>query len=288
MKSVFKILPIVTAVAALSFSVSSFAGGNNNGEDNHNNGDDNKNSDTTDLHFKKNLDLSVDYKVNGTAHVNGDITVNQNAMAISDTNQNLSDIKIDNKGSTKEDAKIDKNSFNNANGNIGVNVGSGQGFEQANSLSMAIIPVKAGASTAVDAEAFTNQTMNLGKHEKSSVKNHGSNNYSSVHDNAFQHTTGVIGVNVGSGQLFEQSNSLVIGDGSIVLGTATSKTVQNLNDLKIDNKELENSYCNYNTPVSNDCASISDYAFANASGNISVNVGAGQGFAQSNSTAVAN
>ena len=159
------------------------------------------------------------------------------------------------------DAHAKDSTFEHAYGNIGANIAAGGQNQQANNL------FALENDTKVDAHYHQNQAFTLSIDTE--------NNNASVEDDAFNYAHGNIGVNVASGAMNQQSN------GAVVMTAAPD------NDLNHINTSIsQGNFANLNIASNSDFAAVKDCAFANAYGNIGVNVASGVGNQQANSLVV--
>jgi hypothetical protein len=109
---------------------------------------------------------------------------------------------------TSNSASIGGNAFENASGNIGVNVASGDDNEQLNGLAAATTDdnVYATATTSTDQGSSDNHTLNTSSREFCGIELMSNN--ASLSGNAFEGASGNIGVNVAAGSGNLQANTL--------------------------------------------------------------------------------
>lgn len=148
---------------------------------------------------------------------------------------------------------VANNAFQNASGNIGVNAAGGNANQQANSLFVdnslsAGFPFTGTYSQYVSGAAITDNNNTV-------------TNTAFIGDNAFQHASGNMGVNIASGNVNEQLNGATIVSGAD-LSSSVSTITQTLGTWSIGG-------------TGNDTAFIDNNAFQYASGNIGVNVSSG-------------
>lgn len=168
-------------------------------------------------------------------------------------------------GCGNQNAYIEGHAFDHAKGNIGVNVAAGNGNQQLNSLTIA----STNAAQNVDIE----QTQGAADDTVWGNSYEGSgNNWADIANNAFNHVSGNVGVNVAAGNGNQQANraEVLTMDSN---GAQSSTIHQSQAGLDTDRSD-------------NNTAYLSDNAFQNASGNIGVNVAAGNGNQQANSLTV--
>lgn len=158
-------------------------------------------------------------------------------------------------------AVVQDNAFQHASGNIGLNVASGNTNMQAN-----IAYIDAGSPTFVFSGTFNQYTSNedLGSLFSGA-------NTARVKDNAFQHASGNIGANVASGDQNSQINGLMVAENSTQVAKAS------ITQTEFD---TNGSVSGLNSGV------IQDSAFQHASGNIGLNVAAGNLNQQANEAVI--
>lgn len=166
-------------------------------------------------------------------------------------------------------ARLNGDAGQNASGNIGVNISSGTANVQDNAAALASVDSSFvfGSSSSyvgVGQANALNSTENMG------VRNEGR-----IGDNAFKGASGNIGVNVAAGTGNGQKNTMAASVTSLGNVSASIMSAQASGGNTVLNA------CSENT------ASIGNSAFANASGNIGVNVTSGTGNLQSNSLSMA-
>lgn len=158
-------------------------------------------------------------------------------------------------------AYIEGHAFSHASGNIGVNVAAGNGNQQMNSLTIA----------STNASQNTDYEQTQGYNSGNSYENSGSQ-WADIDNNAFDHAKGNIGVNVAAGNGNQQANRA-----EVLLSDSNGSQANTVNQSQYN---LDASGSDSNT------AYISTNAFQNASGNIGVNLAAGNGNQQANSLTV--
>ncbi|MHB8305956.1 MAG: hypothetical protein ACYDEU_08115 [Vulcanimicrobiaceae bacterium] len=159
-------------------------------------------------------------------------------------------------------ATIKDSAFQWATGNIGANVASGDGNQQANS--MYIDQGHTGFSLFSGAVQL----------QKNNRVEDSSDQRATITDSAFYGAKGNMGVNVAAGNLNQQSNAAVILNQDQLNGLVAG-ALQGAQGAH---------YCNSD----DNHASISDSAFEYASGNVGVNVAGGNGNQQANSLVINN
>lgn len=157
-------------------------------------------------------------------------------------------------------ASIDNHAFAHAHGSVGANVASGNGNQQMNQL---VVAMTGGASSDIHQRS--------GGDEGGNTYDGSGDNQAYIDNHAFDYAHGNIGVNVAGGNGNQQANRALI--------LASSNGSQSSG---IDQKQRGmESFCS-----DGNNAGISNNAFANAMGNIGVNVAAGNGNQQANSLIV--
>jgi len=164
-----------------------------------------------------------------------------------------------------------------AEGNLGMNVASGSLNVQDNAAALA----------AADAESVFGYSVSMVQVGQSSTGNsftsNNVQNNAGIGEGAFAGASGNIGVNVAAGTGNSQKNSLAAttGPGDVTVALASSEQLAQCNTIRDEGKHGK--HFAYNTNVS----SLDDGAFNGASGNIGVNLAAGNGNLQSNSLSMA-
>jgi len=211
MKSQFKNTPIALAMAAMFLSPIAFAD-NNEGQ-----GGGDRNHDP--VRIKKDISVKQDVKTEGRVYVDGDIYIDSSSMAVVDDKQVSIHNEVNNTESTNT-STVNGNALNNASGNIGLNVTSGDNNQQANAaaLSAADSSFVFGSS---DAEIFATQAN--GGNE---AYNLGHTNASTLGGNALANASGNIGINISAGDSNQQKNDLAASVAVARMGTATVKVDQ--------------------------------------------------------------
>ncbi len=151
--------------------------------------------------LKKKVSVEKDLKYKGKVAINGNITANGLGMAVVENNQG----SVYNSGSNyyhNNNASISDAAFQNAAGNIGVNVAAGDNNAQANSAALAAIDAEFAFGSG-DAEIFSNQTSMTNY-----TSNYASTNTAGIGGDAFAGASGNIGVNVASGNNNVQANNM--------------------------------------------------------------------------------
>ncbi len=157
-------------------------------------------------------------------------------------------------------AAIEDYAFAGASGNVGANVASGNANQQSNA---AFVGTNGEGMVVISGTSQSNG----GNHVWESEHNH-----ASVHDNAFNMASGNIGANVAAGNGNQQANSLY-------LNTASTENVA----IAV---AFQRNGGNHVMDSGRQRAGIYDHAFGGASGNIGVNVAAGNLNQQSNAAVV--
>jgi len=204
----------------------------------------------------------------------GNINQQQNAAFI------VADDRLDTEGITSEQyadynacdscggnvAYVEGHAFDHANGNIGVNVTNGNGNQQINSLTI--------ASTSGSQNTSFEQTQGGNDYGDAygNEYNDSGNNSADIDLNAFNHVKGNVGVNVSAGNGNQQANraEILLSDSN---GAQSNTIEQEQYGLSANGSDSNTAY-------------LSTNAFQNASGNIGVNVAAGNANQQANSLTV--
>jgi len=157
-----------------------------------------------------------------------------------------------------QSAGVSGNAFAHASGNIGVNVTAGNGNQQMNSLTL--------ASTNASQNTNFQQTSAYDTYDYSGNQN------AYIADNAFNHVDGNVGVNVSAGNGNSQLNRA-----EVLLSDSNGNDTNTIGQTQ---------YSVSANAADNNTAAISGNAFQNATGNIGVNLAAGNGNQQANSLTV--
>ncbi len=166
-------------------------------------------------------------------------------------------------------AGIGSNALQDAAGNIGVNMASGANNQQGNSTALSYVSHgRHWASAAAAADQLSVSNIASDTHTTDS---------SFINGNAAQNASGNIGINVATGVQNQQQNGLALVSvaSNHAMATASAPVSQM-------------AYANLGgTVASTYASSVSGNALQNASGNIGLNVAAGNGNQQSNTMAIA-
>lgn len=262
------------------------------------------NSHSNSVTISKHVSLASDVSISGDPKLSGALNINAAAVAIEEGSQSSVGNAVLNQDATSNTSTIDGKVGSKSSGNIGTNVASGDNNAQANSAAIAAAGAGAGTSTLstqnctshdcnnggdpsansggmADAEAFADQAAAFDM-----SGNAGTTNSSHVGGNAFKGASGNIGVNVASGDDNQQLNGLAASTTkNNVYATATASTDQHSLGNFTANEAGGLNYCDEQSTTNT--ASLSGNAFANASGNIGVNVAAGTGNMQANTLSMA-
>jgi len=215
----FKIAPLALAIGALSFSTVSSA--EYWGED----GDS--------ATVNKEVNVALDWGIEGTTYIGGRINVDRMGMAIIDDTQSSTDNVVDNVGSTNSSSMGDS-ALRDASGNIGVNIAAGDNNVQGNSAALAasdagfVFGKRKGRyrtpshGSAADAEVFGKQSAFW-----NNTYNTGHKNKASMGASALRGASGNIGVNIAAGNNNVQKNALAGSVGFGALAVATVNVDQN-------------------------------------------------------------
>ena len=170
--------------------------------------------------------------------------------------------------SNTNDAYIRDNALQNAKGNISVNAAAGEGNQQQNGLAVSVSNAPLANATAVvfGVQATVGNTYSYDD----------ASNEAEIEDQGLQNAAGNISVNIAAGAGNQQGNSTAIAVSNKGLANATAVAIQ----VAAFNTTTDNDD-NYNE------AALEQNALQNASGNIAVNLAAGNGNQQSNSLAIA-
>jgi hypothetical protein len=249
----------------------------------------------------KKVALSSNININGDPNVNGNISIDAAAVALSNSTQNSSDNSVKNEAAVANSSNISGDVGNGASGNLGVNQASGDFNAQGNSAAIADAgsassndasftfncewsgcggdPSQAGGMA--DAETFANQTLK-GAH----TTNQGTTNTANISGSAFDNVSGNVGVNQASGDNNEQLNSLAAATtSSNVYALATSTLDQEWSGNKVANDPYDEG-CFYQQATTN-TTNLSGDVLSGASGNLGLNQASGTGNLQSNSLSMA-
>lgn len=161
-------------------------------------------------------------------------------------------------------ATVRDNAFQHASGNIGANVASGDQNSQLNGLMVAENSTQVYKGAIAQTEFDTNGSVS-------------GMNTGTIRDNAFQHASGNIGLNVASGNLNQQANEAVI-------ETMASSSDSDLYSATFSITQW--GAANLNILSGANTATVRDNAFQHASGNIGANLASGNGNQQANALVV--
>ncbi|MGL4711353.1 MAG: hypothetical protein ACRCWP_01970 [Shewanella sp.] len=167
----------------------------------------------------KDVSVSKDLEYKGKVKIEGEIKANGLAMAVVENKQeSAANVGLNEYHSNT--AGISESSFENASGNIGVNVAAGDNNVQANSAALAEIDTEFAFGSG-DAEIFSEQKGTFNE-----TLNKGSPNFASLSGNSFKGATGNIGVNVAAGNNNVQANNMVASVANGRLGEASVSNLQ--------------------------------------------------------------
>ncbi len=161
-----------------------------------------------------------------------------------------------------QQAYINGHAFDHSSGNVGANVAAGNANQQINSMTIAAT----NASQNNDFEQSTGETDEYGN---GNDWDNSGNQLALINDNAFNHATGNLGVNVTAGNGNQQMNRA-----EILTMDSNGSNSSSLEQEQDGSTSFQGSDLNV--------ANIAQNAFMNASGNIGVNVSAGNGNQQAN------
>ncbi len=156
-------------------------------------------------------------------------------------------------------ATVQNEAFRYASGNIGANIASGAQNMQNNALALL--------------ENVTNVKDTVGQGQAFTISLASGGNNAEAMNDAFQHASGNIGLNLASGSLNQQSNSAVVMN-------LSSAQDGDLNSVSSAIGQVSAVTVNILSGGNN--ADVRDNAFQNASGNIGANVASGIGNQQAN------
>ena len=231
------------------------------------------------------VDVDVDYTKTGTNDMVetynqtkvSNVTVNSNGLSHSQVDSEQQSFVNETLNDENEnDATVGEGAFENATGNINVNVAAGNGNAQANDVAISAA-MDANWVFASEAEANVVQTSIYNP-----TYNNAPENNASVGDDAFAGASGNINVNVAAGTGNLQKNSMSLSAASNGnLSEADARTLQLVAANPVVNDDANGGF-----DVTTNNASVGAGAFANTNGNVGVNVAAGTGNLQSNSLVV--
>ncbi len=210
--------------------------------------------------------------------------------------QESSDSATVNRG-TQNDAKID-NSLNNANGNMGANVASGNGNQQDNAAALATADEAFIFGSAVTVSSATQKSTGNTARNRSSTNN-------TTLNNAGNSGSGNIGINVTTGDFNQQKNNLAIAVSGGRVAIAAAAASQSTSGLKVSNNgnartdfvpvgvlglagittQQVTTPEGWRPPVTNNASMTG--SMNNFSGNGGANISSGVGNQQSNSLSIA-
>ncbi|MGL4614712.1 MAG: hypothetical protein ACRCVV_12605 [Shewanella sp.] len=167
----------------------------------------------------KDVSVSKDLEYKGKVKIEGEIKANGLAMAVVENKQE-SAVNVGLNEYHSNTAGISESSFENASGNIGVNVAAGDNNVQANSAALAEIDTEFAFGSG-DAEIFSEQKGTFNE-----TLNNGSTNFASLSGTSFKGATGNIGVNVAAGNNNVQANNMVASVANGRLGEASVSNLQ--------------------------------------------------------------
>lgn len=214
--------------------------------------------------------ISNDIKLSGELVVQGLVSATAESAAVTNNNQtSVGDVSNgENQAADPNWSSLDSGAGNNAQGNVSVNVSSGNANGQSNDVALTAVD-----TASVFASAQTFSTQHSGSADDAGVSVNAYNN-TTVSD-ALQGAKGNVGLNAAAGDLNLQSNQLatsVNSTGALAKATAS-------NDQTLAN--------NITTTNATNIAALGGNALANAQGNIAANITSGIGNLQHNSMAIA-
>jgi hypothetical protein len=163
-------------------------------------------------------------------------------------------------GSKWNKARINGSAFESASGNMGANVASGNGNQQANTLYVNTASTE-GLAAGVSIQHNGGNSLLFDEHQRAEIT-----------DGAFNSATGNIGANVAAGNLNQQSNVAVV------------LTDTNLSDAGAGALQKNGGSCYIDNDGNH--AQINGQAFQVATGNVGANVAAGNANQQSNALVI--
>ncbi|HET19736.1 MAG TPA: adhesin [Chromatiales bacterium] len=190
------------------------------------------------VNIDKDISLKTDIEIDGAGRdaveVMGFIPVSSAGVALTDTQQNVSN----NQGYNhllSNDAYMGDNAASGASGNIGINTAAGDNNAQSNAAALAaadaqfLFGMEIGGIA--DAETFADQNA-----QHIYTDNYGASNNAGLYDSALEGASGNIGVNMAAGNSNAQQNNLAA---SVVSNTsmaqATTSTNQNASNNATSN-----------------------------------------------------
>lgn len=227
----------------------------------------------TDLSLRKDVNVEKDLHLKGEVDLDGVIDIDANAMAVIDDKQINTGNGVQN-SDQRNDATSGDAAGQNATGNIGVNLVAGDNNQQDNAAAISAADASFVTGSA-DAEIFVNQDNAF-----NFVTNLGTQNNATLSGDSLNAASGNIGVNITAGTSNGQKNNLAMSSSVSRLSEASVATLQQTASNRVSNVQGEFNSNQYT-------ASIGDNVLVGASGNIGVNVSAGNNNLQSNSLAIA-
>ncbi|WP_266159737.1 hypothetical protein [Dyella silvatica] len=274
----------------------------------------------TSVEINKKVSLHSRTNIKADMDIDANIRVNAVGVALVDGTQSIHDNDTHNHDVTNT-AAISGNAGQSSQGNLGANIAAGDNNAQNNAGAIAATDASFAfggsggdqgnnsdcngrcgrgdpqAGGMADAESFARQSG-----QDNVIHNHGTVDSASIGDNAFENAKGNVGVNVASGDNNEQQNSLSASSATnSVYSTATATTNQSSHDNTVHNDPVELGYTDlwqftrhgltetvtYSYAQTTNSATMSGNAFANAQGNVGVNIASGTGNLQANSMSMA-
>ncbi len=177
-------------------------------------------------------------------------------------------------GSTNS-AVANKHVLQNAKGNVGANIAAGSGNMQANNTDIALangaLTTKTSTSSAIDSVQWNNL---FSASESTDVANN-----AQASNHVLQNASGNIGLNVAAGADNMQANNTALSNGLGVLPAGQASA-------SVESSQISGPFALALAADNNDTASLSNHVLQNATGNIGVNVAAGDENMQGNNLAV--
>ena len=199
------------------------------------------------------------------------------AIATANINSVQSSAGMINTGNgTRNTASVRNHVLQNAKGNVGVNVAAGAGNMQANNGNIATTAGSLTKNTSAMASITSAQVANA--LSSNSVKNE--TNSTNVHDHVLQNASGNVGLNAAAGSDNMQANNMALSQGQGVLPGGAA-------DTSIVSAQISGPVNSAVSSNNDDTAALRNHVLQNASGNIGVNVAAGEQNMGVNNLAVA-
>jgi len=211
MKFQFKSTPVALAVAALFLSPMAFA----------------------DVTITKDISADQHITTAGLLLVGGLERIDSSTLAVVNDHQ-TSTLNAVTNNETVNTSTVDGHALEDASGNIGVNVTSGDNNQQANAAAITAADARFVFGSA-DAEIFAHQTAG-----GNVTTNLGSTNSATLGGSALANASGNIGVNISAGNSNQQKNDLAISVGTARVATATASVDQVNGNNSTNNQTVTN------------------------------------------------